>query len=177
MRRIEMGLREYIESRCAWVGECFEWQGAKPNGYGIFQIPGTRENAVAHRVLYVEVHGPIPRDYVVMHKCDNPSCCNIKHLKAVTQFKNVRDSQNKGRKKHGSFSPKLGAKEHKQIIKLSKTVSDYLLAGQFGVSPSTIARIRRGETKVTDGKENARKAANTRWAKHRAEQTKPKRKK
>lgn len=167
MRRIELPLIEYIESRCKWVGECFEWQGSKPNGYGIFMIPGTRKMAQAHRALYIEVHGPIAPGLLVQHSCDNPACCNIKHLSADTPLKNVRDSVAKGRKLHSGFNPKLTGEDHVKIKELSKTNSDFKVACMFGVTPSTIRRIRSGKTKAWKPGEVSKLASDKRWAAHR----------
>ena len=44
-----------------------------------------------HRVLWIENYGEIPEGYVIRHKCDTPSCCNINHYEIGTQKDNVMD--------------------------------------------------------------------------------------
>jgi hypothetical protein len=51
----------------------------------------TYGSTYAHRVAF----GPTPLD--VLHKCDNPPCCNPAHLFAGTNDDNVRDKVQKGR--------------------------------------------------------------------------------
>ena len=79
--------------------QCLEWQRAKnTNGYGVC-IHGSKHWLV-HRLMcklnrvkhYKHLNGN-----VVLHKCDNPSCCNTKHLQIGTQKANVRDMHRKGR--------------------------------------------------------------------------------
>lgn len=79
--------------------ECWEWSAGKnAQGYGKIRINGCPEGA--HRVAWSLVNGPIPEGKIVMHKCDNPSCCNIAHLEIGTYGDNVRDMVKKGRHVH-----------------------------------------------------------------------------
>lgn len=69
---------------------CWEWRGAKKNGYGVYSIKGFPH--AAYICSYVYVHGPVPPDRVVDHLCENKRCVNPDHLEAVTQGNNVRRS-------------------------------------------------------------------------------------
>jgi len=75
---------------------CHEWLGAKNSaGYGYVKI----DNRVirVHRVTYALHYGEIKKGQVIMHKCDNRSCCNPVHLESGTQIENMRDMVSKGR--------------------------------------------------------------------------------
>jgi hypothetical protein len=47
--------------------------------------------------MYVIEHGAIPAGLDVMHKCDNPPCCNPSHLELGTRKQNLQDSAARGR--------------------------------------------------------------------------------
>jgi len=77
--------------------ECWEWMAYKnPTGYGRVSKGGKIE--VAHRVAYELTYGAIPEGMVVMHRCDNPQCCNPGHLSLGTQKNNMWDCVSKGRR-------------------------------------------------------------------------------
>ena len=73
--------------------ECWEWKLCRyPEGYGKTQIKITNSN-YAHRVAWILTNGEIPNGKNILHTCDNPPCCNPKHLYAGTQLDNCRDRQ------------------------------------------------------------------------------------
>ena len=79
--------------------DCWLWQRARnTSGYGV-AIHNDR-HWMAHRlacVLYrVKNHQHIDAN-VVLHTCDNPQCCNPKHLQIGTQRENVADMKRKAR--------------------------------------------------------------------------------
>ena len=77
-------------------GECLEFIGCRtPLGYGRISVGG--ETIYAHHLAYELAHGSIPNGHIIMHTCDNPSCCNAKHLVAGTHKENTHDSMRKGR--------------------------------------------------------------------------------
>ena len=58
---------------------CNEFQGAlDSSGYGSIRI-GDRVVG-AHRVAYEVYKGAIGKNLQVLHKCNNPKCCNPEHL-------------------------------------------------------------------------------------------------
>jgi len=66
--------------------------------------------------------GEIPKGMFVLHRCDNPSCVNPKHLFLGTQADNVQDRDVKGHQK-GPFgeshhSAKLTEKDVREIRRL-----------------------------------------------------------
>lgn len=71
-------------TRVRQVGDCWEWAGTRgSNGYGLWLLPG-RVSAMAHRVAYEEMVGPIPEGLSLDHLCRNRACVNPDHLEPVT---------------------------------------------------------------------------------------------
>lgn len=134
---------------------CWRWTGhsGDPRGYGRIGAGGKNGGHIlAHRLSYQIHKGPIPDGMVVMHECDNPSCVNPAHLKAGTASENIRDSFAKGRK---VCVPPLhrGEKQHLAKLDASKvriirasTKTHAELAREFGVSDTSIARVRSRAT-------------------------------
>lgn len=81
---------------CQGEDECWCWTASRlPSGYG--RVRFEKKSTYAHRVAWILTHGPIPEGMVVCHHCDNPPCCNPKHLFVGTQADNVHDRDRKGR--------------------------------------------------------------------------------
>jgi hypothetical protein len=85
---------------------CHIWTAAKAGrGYGRFWIEGSLY--YAHRIAWIIVNNQdIPPSVLVCHSCDNPACCNPRHLWLGTHTDNTRDMVEKGRvaagDRHGS---------------------------------------------------------------------------
>lgn len=86
---------EFWERAVLTVDDCWKWTGQKnAKGYGMFwhRYPdGTRLKLRANRASYMIHHGPIPKNLMVMHYCDNPECCNPSHLSLGTARNNRMD--------------------------------------------------------------------------------------
>jgi len=114
--------------------ECWNYEGSKHRqGYGMFRTCSTV--MVAHRIAY-QLSNPNEdiSGKVIMHSCDNPSCCNPKHLTCGTQADNMRDRDLKNRnakgERHGRS--KLTRRqveqmraEHKAGKSIKQVASDY----------------------------------------------------
>lgn len=76
--------------------DCWEWTGwRRPKGYGTIARGGDSSvNGVVgtHVAAYVVTYGPVPEGSVVRHTCDNPPCCNPRHLRIGSSRDNMRDS-------------------------------------------------------------------------------------
>ncbi|MFZ3166395.1 MAG: HNH endonuclease [Candidatus Methanoperedens sp.] len=123
--------------------ECWNWKGyTTPDGYGEMRINYLRYRT--HRLVYELTYGSIPNNMLVCHKCDNPSCCNPDHLWLGTIQQNIKDMDNKGRRKisYGEKSPthKLTSSQVKEIRRLytTKNYTQRDLAKNFGVCQTTI---------------------------------------
>jgi HNH endonuclease len=67
-----------VDVREEW--ECWPYQGAiDGDGYGVFH-----RTIKAHRLSYMLTYGEIPEGMHVHHDCESRSCCNPKHLRALT---------------------------------------------------------------------------------------------
>lgn len=81
---------------------CWLWTGAKsPKGYGRVSVGSrttkTKHAAISSRIAYMLTYGEIPHGLHVLHKCDNPPCCNPTHLFLGTNRDNINDRAAKGR--------------------------------------------------------------------------------
>lgn len=76
--------------------DCWEWLGALcSDGYGSFLFNGKVEGA--HRIAWILTYREIPKDKIIMHKCNNPKCCNPNHLKLGTHKENTKQKLDEGR--------------------------------------------------------------------------------
>lgn len=85
--------------------ECWRWGGwINAQGYGQIVVGGRKGLPVgAHRIAWELANNRrIPWRGVIRHSCDNPTCCNPKHLLLGTQADNMRDCAAKGRHPNGS---------------------------------------------------------------------------
>ena len=131
-------LAQYSD-RSGGPNACWLFTGdLKPNGYGSFMF--ARKRDLAHRWAWKLAHDSIiPAGMVIRHKCDNPPCCNPKHLEIGTQEQNVADSYIRGRRR-GRISAELV-----DAIRARKDdgVSMASVGREFGVGPTTVNAIWR----------------------------------
>ena len=66
---------------------CWEWPGAKSDGYGKVKIE--RKCLRVHRLVYEQFVGPIPADLEIDHLCRNRACANFEHLELVMRKTNI----------------------------------------------------------------------------------------
>ena len=123
---------------------CWEWLASKSfDGYGKIYYKGMGTSA--HRVSWMIANGSIPGKLCVLHHCDNPECCNPKHLFLGTRGDNVHDAMKKGRRAdmrgENAGSSKLTANQVLAIREEYKTMevkSQNALARKYGVTQANI---------------------------------------
>ena len=122
---------------------CWIWiAGRQPGGYGRFGLDGRA--VFANRVAWVLTHGPIPDGLDVLHRCDNPPCCNPSHLFLGTHTDNMRDMIRKGRhvalRGEAHWAARITAGDALAIRASNKPHAT--LAARYGISKHTVHTIR-----------------------------------
>lgn len=85
-----------VWSRVNKSDECWIWLGStNGKGYGFMRVG--KKSVGVHRIVYELVHGHIPEGMLVLHRCDNPTCCRPEHLFLGTYSDNGIDMTAKGR--------------------------------------------------------------------------------
>ncbi len=75
---------------------CWLWTGRTAHfGYG--QVRWDGRNMAASRAMYIAIHGPLGSRDFVLHKCDNPPCCNPEHLELGDHRLNMKQMRERGR--------------------------------------------------------------------------------
>lgn len=153
MPRPKKSFEDKLWSRVTKRGpsECWEWTGTKSGpGYG-HMTDGRKKTVGVHRVSFFLANGSWPE--VVMHSCDNPSCCNPAHLVAGTAKDNISDMRRKNRGNNfgrgvmrptttGSLNPSALLNETKVREILLSNLPQKRLAANYGVSRRCISFIK-----------------------------------
>lgn len=151
---------------------CWMWRLSTSRGYGQFHavLEGRRCMLKAHRVAWMLSFPDRPiGNFCVCHTCDDPGCCNPKHLWLGTSSENTADKVAKGRQSRGHehqarvrahvlrgtqlSHAKLSPKMVRQIrSRASSGVSFDVLARDYDVTNTAIRKVvtRRSWRHVTD---------------------------
>ena len=133
--------------------ECWLWTGSKTNNkyvkYGIITMD--KKAIRAHRFSWIYFWGAIPKEFCVLHKCDNPLCVNPYHLFLGTRIDNNKDRDNKKRTKkvcgQKNGNSKLTPENIIEIrAMLSMRISLAQIARKFKVTYQNIQTIKKGWT-------------------------------
>lgn len=153
-------LRDHLRSKVAsgHESECWPFSGARSRiGYGrLSQRIGPREEGrrrwmLAHRVAFEIANGPIEAGLMVLHRCDNPPCCNPSHLYAADHKQNMEDIVARRRLRHGESNHSAVLTEA-QVMQIraerdaSPPVKLRVLSGRYGVSINAISAAAMGKT-------------------------------
>jgi hypothetical protein len=131
--------------------ECWPWKAAvrkESEGYGAFWMHGRHHpaNRVALQLSGVDV----PDGMVACHKCDNPRCCNPKHLFVGTPRANNDDKVSKGRNPRGQFHgmARLTDAQTSEILALKPANGKRLAAGvpqkiadKYGITKQYVSEL------------------------------------
>lgn len=149
MSYIYDNVEDRVKNYVMKTSTCWIWVGHKnEHGYGLI-TNNYRKQVRAHRFIYEQTYGKIPKGLNALHKCDNPACVNPKHIFLGTQKDNVIDMIKKDRGGYKSFhgeshwNKKLNMKAVETIRRAWEKGGVYQseLAKQFGVSQQVISKV------------------------------------
>ena len=150
-RRMSLGQRLDRDIKKDDPEKCWLWSGScDTEGYGIVSINGI--NRCTHRVAWEYFNkAAIPSGKHVLHKCDNPPCCNPNHLFLGTHRENMMDARLKNRfpKRGGELASnaKFTNDQVKQIRQeYLEGCSRLSIANKYGVTQRAIHYITSGVT-------------------------------
>lgn len=109
---------------------CWLWTGAKSkDGYGqiSFRMFGKRRRCIASRVAFAISEPEIWNKFMmVCHTCDNPSCCNPRHLFLDSGRGNARDMANKGNGRNSKLDMELAKEIRAKYLEIGKHSAKYV---------------------------------------------------
>ena len=126
--------------------ECWFWTGGvDKNGYGRILAGHT---VLSHRFAWELANGPIPEGMCVCHSCDNPPCCNVRHLWIGSVAMNNSDRNAKGRNsdRRGEMHPLCRLTTSEVLTIRKSTEPQDTLADRFGITQSNVSLIQRRKT-------------------------------
>ena len=148
--RLHAGLR-------AEASGCIVWTKATSHfGYGRIGR-GSRGAgwAATHRVSWELANGPIPDGMFVLHRCDNPPCCNPEHLFLGSLSDNTQDMLRKGRARghwaQGASHPsaRLSDDQVADLRRLASSVQNYAELGRmFGITKQHARSLALGHKRA-----------------------------
>ena len=134
--------------------ECWPWKGGRASDYGRIRVRNPRRFVRAHVFAY-QVERGRTHGLMVCHSCDNPLCCNPKHLWLGDNADNMADMVRKGRQRQAdnrgekNGNARLTAEQVDTIrAQIARGDFNTVIAARFGVTHSMISRIRRGRAWV-----------------------------
>jgi len=130
--------------------ECWNWMAfTNSYGYGRFGWWPVGTVINAQRAAFMLTYGrAIKPGMFICHTCDNPACCNPKHLYEGTNVNNQADTIKRNRHVFGSDEPhaKLNDDDVRAIrASHPQGRSYYSLGKQFGVSPTLVRSVVKHE--------------------------------
>jgi hypothetical protein len=156
-------------------GDCWNWaRGKSRHGYGRFRLKG--EQIYAHRFAFEITYGTVLPGLCICHTCDNPSCCNPKHLWVGTATDNMRDRDRKGRGRYGfSLGPKqlkrrqqAGPQKGTPEYRAMRSAATKAQWANPEIRAKMIAAHQRTSPEVRERRQEAARAA---WARKRQGRT------
>ena len=156
MRSVEERFWEKVD-RSGGPSACWPWTAScNEDGYGRFKLRAGGSPKRASRVAWLLTYGD-PGELFVLHRCDNPPCCNPAHLFLGNHAANMADMDAKGRRgwargqaNHTATVGRVRKLTDEQIIDVRRRheagESSRSIARRYGVYNTTIDDLVNGET-------------------------------
>ena len=141
-------LRDYLLGNTVQTADgCMRWAGAMDSGQITARVDGEKLNV---RTELWRLYGrkPLPPGFCVRSVCGDPLCVAREHMVAEAHAAAIR---NIPRPVHVRAKIAAGKRANSKITMAvadeirASTLSDRVLAEKFGVHPSMVGRIRRGD--------------------------------
>lgn len=154
MFKVERGLEERFWEKVDRRGddECWLWTGSVDGyGYGMFRPYSRKTSAVRAHVMALRLSGvEVVGDQCGLHRCDNPPCCNPRHLFVGSKNDNMRDRNAKDRQAKGEGNGRHKLTEA-EVLEARGAVEagDLSIRGaarKFGVGYTTMRNAVNGHT-------------------------------
>lgn len=150
-RKYLPGTTEYFWSKVDTSGgndSCWNWiAGKHHSGRGVIEWHGRQW--IASRLAYVLTNGKISEEFQVLHSCDNPACCNPRHLRSGTHQDNMDDKTLRGRNVNGEKNGRhkittLQVEEIRNRYEAGESSTS--LGVELGLDRHTILKIAKGKS-------------------------------
>ena len=147
-----MTLIEKIQCHVTIEGDCWEWHGCMQGSIPMMKHGSKVANV--RRLVLIELGTPM-KGYIATYTCGNPACVNPEHTARSTRAQmnrrimaDMNSATNTLRVKRiadvkRNTQSKLSLDDVRQIRASDDTQRN--LAARFGVTQTTVGRIRRGE--------------------------------
>lgn len=133
MTKAKTNVFKYINMMNGDTTVCWPWIGATGGKHGRPYVRYQGKVRTAYSVVYELTSGDIVGTRLIRHKCDNPICCNPKHLEIGTQKQNMQDM--KERERHGV--PKIVKNAWLKLRSDGVAIKE--IASRYGVSATAVS--------------------------------------
>ena len=149
IERTKRPIKERLWGKINILGpdDCWEWKAyCNEDGYGTIQCE--YKSIKVHRLVWELENGLIPEGMDVLHRCDNPPCCNPNHLFLGTRGDNNRDRARKGRSAIGEKSGRavLTETQVREIRLLKGKFTQQEIANRYGAKRETVRSVLNGNS-------------------------------
>lgn len=129
--------------------DCWEWVGNRhKRGYGVFWL--VDKNVRANRYSLELAAGPPPFDgAIALHSCDNPPCCNPRHLRWGTHQDNSDDRTMRRGPMIGEASPTATITNDIVATIYARRLSGFAIgdiAAEIGIPYTTVENVYIGRS-------------------------------